>query len=254
MTVYVDVLMLTNVYITYFFIKSVMLISHRKCTALKTISASLIGGISSLQIFISESLIISLAIKLASLLIISLILSGFDLRKLLDTAAKLVLVNMLFIGMCVLIWRLLGRSVYIIGVTVYFDISLILLVIVTAVTYAVFWIYDYISIRLCSKRGTKVEIKTENVSVTLDGISDTGNSLYDFFAQKSVIVCSSKELETAFGNKRFKLLPFSTVNGSGLIKVYTPSSVYIDNRQVDANVGITQLDESKAIFNPNILR
>ncbi len=254
MTIYVDVLILTNVYITYFFIKSVMLISHKKYTALKTISASLIGGISSLQIFISDNLLIGLCLKLFSLFIISLILSGLSIKALLDTAAKLIMVNLLFIGMCILIWRLLGRAVYIIGVTVYFDISLIMLVVVTAVTYAVFWIYDYISFRLCAKKGAKVEIKTENVSVSLDGISDTGNSLYDFFSQKSVIICCSEELEAAFKNKLYKLLPYSTINGSGLIKVYTPTCVHIDNRQVDVNIAITKLDEAKAIFNPNILR
>lgn len=253
-TIYVDVLILTNVYITYFFIKSVMLVSHRKYTVFKVISASLIGGISSLQIFISDSLFFSFAVKLITLFIISLILSGLRLKTLFDTAGKLILVNLLFIGMCVLIWKILGRAVYIIGVTVYFDISLIILVLVTAITYAVFWIYDYISFRNCAKKGASVEIKTESVSVRLDGISDTGNSLYDFFSQKSVIVCSSDELEAAFKNKLYKLLPYSTVNGSGLIKVYTPKCVYIDNRQVDVSIAITKLDETKAIFNPNILR
>ncbi len=254
MTVYIDVLILTNVYFTYFFIKSVMLVSHKRFSPLRTLLASLLGGISSLQIFISDSLPLSTLAKLLSLALISLLLSGFNARDFLDTALKLILVNLLFIGLCIVLWRLLGRSVYIIGMTVYFDISLVILVLVTVITYAAFWVYDYISFRLSARRGAKVRVETENSLVTLDGISDTGNSLYDFLSQRSVIVCSSKELEAAFENKLYKLLPFETVNGSGLVRVYVPKKVYIDSKSVEANIALVKLDKPKAIFNPNILR
>lgn len=254
MDVYIDILILTNVYVTYFFIKAVEKTVHKKYRAAKVLTASLIGGVSSMQILLTGSLILSGAIKVLTLFLISMILEGIKIKAVLKACAAMVSVNLLFIGLCFVLWKVFGRAVIVIGVTVYFDISLLMLAVITILTYAVFWLHDYLSFRCASKRGARVCVKTDFDEVVLDGISDTGNSLYDFFAQKSVVVCCSQELEKAFGSKRFKLLPYKTVNGSGMIRVYTPKSVRIDNKQVDVNIGMTNLGEPRAIFNPNILR
>ncbi len=254
MDVYVDILILTNVYVTYFFIKAVEVSVHKKYSAARVLSASLIGGMSSMQILLTGNLLISGGIKLLTLFLISVILEGLNFKAILKACGAILSVNLLFIGICFVLWKALGRAVIVIGVTVYFDISLIMLAVVTILTYAVFWLYDYLSFRCASKRGATVCVKTDLDEITLDGISDTGNSLYDFFAQKAVIVCCSQELEKAFDSKRFKLLPYQTVNGSGMIRVYTPKSVRIDNKQVDVNIGMTNLGSPRAIFNPNILR
>lgn len=254
MDVYVDILMLTNVYITYFFIKALQITIHRKYTALRVLTASLIGGISSMQILLSVGIAVSAGIKVITLLLISALLEGLNFKAIIKSCAVLISVNILFIGLCFLLWKFFNRAVIVIGVTVYFDISLLMLAVVTIITYSIFWLYDYLSFMNSAKRGAKVCVKIDSNEVMLNGICDTGNSLYDFFAQKPVIVCNSKDLEKAFCSKRFKLLPYKTVSGSGMIRVYTPKSVKIDNRTVEANIALTELGEPRAIYNPNILR
>lgn len=254
LTVYVDVLFITNLYITYVFIKAAQLLSHCKISRLRVIIASAVGGVASFSVFLTESLLLSLFIKLASLAAIGFILSGKKPRAFLAITSRLVIINLLFIGLCVLLWKLLGQTVYIIGATVYFDISLLTLMLTTAATYLLFWIYDFLSLRLNSKDGREVTVVTENSSVTLNGISDTGNTLYDFFTQKPVIVCSSDRLEKELGNLSCRLLAFTTVNGKGLIRVYSPKDVIIDGRSVNVSVGLMSDEKVYAVYNPCVLR
>jgi hypothetical protein len=57
--------------------------------------------------------------------------------------------------------------------------------------------------------------------------------------------------------KGLRLLPFSTINGSGIIPVFKPHSVRINNKNVDALLGISNESINKngvnAIFNPKLL-
>lgn len=254
MDIYVDVLIVTNIYITYIFIKAATLISHTKYPIHRVLTASLIGGMSSLQILITGNLLLSFAIKLLTLFLIAFVLAGFKYKEILNLTAKLTVINLMFIGIVMLIWRVFGRAVYMIGVTVYFDISMLMLVAVTAITYLMFWIYDLLSFRLASRNGGEVTVVTDQKRVCLSGVSDTGNTLYDFFAEKPVVVCSSDELEAEYQNKRYKLLAYTTVNGKGLIRVYTPKEVFIDQKRVDVNIGLLEDSATRAVYNPCILR
>ena len=54
-----------------------------------------------------------------------------------------------------------------------------------------------------------------------------------------------------------RFLPYSTLNGSGLIPVFKPDSVAISGKNVEALIGISERGINKngvnAIFNPKLL-
>ena len=57
----------------------------------------------------------------------------------------------------------------------------------------------------------------------------------------------------------FRIIPYSTVSGEGMIPVFTPDEVVITSRntgcckKADVMIGIRDIDK-KAVFNPNIIR
>jgi stage II sporulation protein GA (sporulation sigma-E factor processing peptidase) len=97
--------------------------------------------------------------------------------------------------------------------------------------------------------------------------ADTGNRLCDSFTGAPVIILCSDELYKRYNLDRYEQLdfygfhpvPYSTINGSGLIYVTSKGSVRITAKSlckdIDCSVGIIPENGSgcRAIFNPCIL-
>lgn len=241
-----------------------------KTKAKRVAFASVIGGASALLILLPINDYIITILKLLAVVII-IFICGFskDRYDIIKYSLSYILINIVFTGLCFAVWKLLGgKMIYVKNFTVYFDISLIMLIIVTILVYFIMTIADYFLINRRNLSGVyTISFNLFNKDYSFKGIVDTGNNLYDYFSARSVIICRSNELVGLYNellnqnvNTGFRLIPFSTISGESLIPIKSMREVKITDesgnyKEVRVCIGITEneTDEHEAIFNPSIL-
>lgn len=262
--------MIVNIYLTYFFIKILSLIFHIRTNAKRVAFASVAGGASALLILLPINDYMITVLKLLAVLVI-IFICGFSKDKydMIKYSLTYILVNIVFTGLCFAIWKFSGgKMIYVKNFTVYFDISLIMLIIITIFVYFIMTIADYFLInRRNLSRLYTISFNLFNKDYSFEGIVDTGNNLYDYFSGRSVIICKSNELFGLYNellnqnvNTGFRLIPFSTISGDSLIPIKSMNEIRISDdsgnfKDVRACIGITnsETDKHHAIFNPSIL-
>lgn len=268
--IYADVLVITNIYFTYFFIKILSLIFHINTKAKRVALASVAGGLSALLILLPINDYIITILKLAAVFVVMFICGvSKDKYDLIKYSLTFILINIIFTGLCFAFWKLSGgKMIYVKNFTVYFDMSLIMLIIITILVYFIMTIADYFLIHRRNLSGLyTVTFNLFNKDYSFKGIVDTGNDLYDYFSGRSVIICKSNELVGLYNellnqnvNIGFRLIPFATISGDSLIPIKSMQGIKITDengnfKEVRACIGITKNEssESQAIFNPSIL-
>lgn len=273
-TIYVDVLIILNIYVNFILILAASRITHSKVSNTRGISAAIYGSFYSLMILLPEmSNILNMLIKLFAAVTIVIIAFGFgNVRRLLINTVCFFTVNFIFGGVIFAVYIWLKPSfIHFNNTYFYIDFSLLLLIFITSFLYTALSIFRYFSDRFSSLRDDySIIIKYNNKTLLLEGLADTGNSLVDFFSGKPVIICSCEKLKEIIDLsgikspddflelKGFRLIPYSTISDSGMIPVFTPQEVMVINesthyrKKADVLIGMnTNVD--KAVFNPKIL-
>lgn len=275
MKIYLDILVITNICLTAVFIECTAKLTHSRLTKARSAAGSLIGGISSLlALLYAESFfegIILTLIKLGTMMLIVFI--SFRVKsaeKLIRYFFIYILVNILFAGLCLLIWKTgKARIVFLNNLTVYLDISLLKLMIASTVTYIALSVYELLQRKsFCPSKQYHIILKIENLEYYLPAIADTGNSLTDAFTGKPVVIIVSNKLFYHFELDReelackmgFHCIPYSTINGDGLISVTERADItLIDSdkkqKEIDCAVGIVSsaCNKERAIFSPSLI-
>jgi len=147
--------------------------------------------------------------------------------------------------------------------TVYFDIGLPAMLL--SVTFA------YAAVRLLSailKSKTPLgadctlTVATKYGSCTIDALIDTGCSVTEPFSGEPVIVCDSRLVSAVipsdfFEGRNFRLVPFRTINSTGMLKAFRSDYVIIKTereryRCEGVFVAVGELD-SCVMINPAVL-
>ena len=289
MSIYLDVLLIINIYVNYFLIKATAKLTHTKLHTSKCVISALVGSIFSLVILLPPlNFFVSFIIKLLAATIVVAIAFGISDKK---RFAKMTLfffsINFIFAGVMLSVYILIeppfmqfNNSYF------YIDFSLITLVISTIIAYVLVSIIRF----LLDKKAVfnekyKVIFTTNGNTISLDAIADTGNTLIDVFSGRPVIICNINQLDKVLPReykyifsssnieeiqsyilnhkllKGLKLIPFSTINSNGVIPIFSADSVYIQGentkkiKNVNALIGICsdQGNSYDAIFNPNLI-
>ena len=276
--IYLDVLIVLNIYVNYFLIKGTGKLTHTPVKTLRCAISSFVGSFFSLTIFLPETgALLNLVIKLAAAVIIVIMAFGIKDKK---HTAKLVIyfyiVNFVFGGFVMLMYEIFEPSFMAFNNSYfYIDFSLLSLVFFTALAYIAVSALRYFLDRGCDiSHSYHVVIKYGSSVISVDAIPDTGNSLVDAFSGKPVIVCGKEKIinikqdlcRLDFSNMKpeeicavgYRLVPYTTIGNTGMIPVFTPDEILIcDNesdrkKRVDALIGINSR-ETPAIFNPGLL-
>lgn len=274
LTIYVDVLIVLNIYVNYFLIRASAKITHVPLKNIRCIAASVYGSLFSLLILAPQiGSFFSAAIKMASAMTIVLAAFGFQGRRQFTiNTLTFFAVNIIFGGAVYAVYTWLKPDfVHFNNTYFYVDFSLIILVITTAAMY-----FTVSTIRFFLDRTPddadcyRVIIRYKDKIVSLDALADTGNSLVDFFTGSPVIICEKERLteitgvSTTFENslnipKGFRFIPCSTISENSVIPVFRPDEVIILNvrngfrKSVEAMVGFSS-NSSGAIFNPKLIK
>ena len=284
MVIYLDVLILINLYVTYFQILAVAAFTHRKTVWYRKLSAAGIGAVASLSIFIPQEMVLTLTLlKIFLCALIAFVAFGYTgFRAYAVSVLFLMLVSFVFSGLMLCVWLFAApmKMLFING-TVYFGIDTMSIILSTCAAYGVVRIIRYILDKNGKTDGKyTVIIKNNGRECRLSALADSGNGMVDCFSGLPVIVCrrdmcadvSPPAIDMIENNsdiseigtqmiKGVRIMPFSTVGKGGLICMFKAESVVIDDETneekypVNALIGIVigGRQEYEAIFNPKIL-
>lgn len=284
MVIYLDVLILINLYVTYFQILAVSVFTHRKTVWYRKLSAAGIGAVASLSIFIPQEMVLTLTLlKIFLCALIAFVAFGYTgFRAYAVSVLFLMLVSFVFSGLMLCVWLFAApmKMLFING-TVYFGVDTMTIILSTCAAYGVVRIIRYILDKNGKTDGKyTVIIKNNGRECRLSALADSGNGMVDCFSGLPVIVCrrdmcadvSPPAIDIIENNsdisdigtqmiKGVRIMPFSTVGKGGLICMFKAESVVIDDETneekypVNALIGIVigGRQEYEAIFNPKIL-
>ena len=284
MVIYLDVLILINLYVTYFQILAVSVFTHRKSVWYRKLSAAGIGAVASLSIFIPQEMVLTLTLlKIFLCALIAFVAFGYTgFRAYAVSVLFLMLVSFVFSGLMLCVWLFAApmKMLFING-TVYFGVDTMTIILSTCAAYGVVRIIRYILDKNGKTDGKyTVIIKNNGRECRLSALADSGNGMVDCFSGLPVIACrrdmcadiSPPAIEMIENNsdiseigtqmiKGVRIMPFSTVGKGGLICMFKAESVVIDDETneekypVNALIGIVigGRQEYEAIFNQKIL-
>lgn len=280
MTIYIDILIVINLYINYFVLKICAKLLHQKVAISRCILTSFVGSICSLIIFLPNlDFYLILIIKIIFSMIF--VLLSFGKCKIIVFIKNTVFyfaVYFIFAGVLQMIIQsgILPSGFLVRNMTVYYPISSGLLIAVTLIIYAVISIMERFLIPSVNFEDKfSVEISYGTMKIEIKGLADTGNTLVDCFSGKPVIVAGRKNLmpildlpenanicetltRTGQHLKGFRIIPYSTCSSKGMILVFRPEKIIITDKNkgisknVDALIGVGMENED-AIFNPKLL-
>jgi stage II sporulation protein GA (sporulation sigma-E factor processing peptidase) len=281
MYIYADILLITNIYANYFLLKATAGITHTALSVKRCIAGALIGSLFSLVILLPElGTFALLAIRILSALIMVMI-AFYGHGRLYNLWLVFFFVSFLFAGTEYAVSLLdNGRNMLWHNSVLYVNISILTLVISTAVSYAALCLFRYMLDRNSKYSGDyTVIIINGQKQVSLKAISDSGNNLTDSFSGKPVIVCGKSRIDSLFeantldeilksasdpdfkhisNVKGWRIIPFSTIDSSGLMPSFLPTGIYIKNNEsgkikyIEAYIGVAERELEYAIFNPAV--
>ncbi|MDD6278546.1 MAG: sigma-E processing peptidase SpoIIGA [Oscillospiraceae bacterium] len=270
-TIYIDVLIVLNLYVNFFLLKATAKITHSPLGIRRCLAASAAGSLFSLMILAPElGIILGTAVKLGAALIITAIAFGLKNRKrIIPNLIVFFAANYVLAGaVCAFYSWLAPGLMHFNNTYFYIDFSLVILIFTTAAIYFSICGFRYFFDRMPQDcESYRIIIRYKGRLAAMDGLADSGNLLVDYFSGSPVIVCGMSRLSgilepsdiTEQLPKGFRILPCSTVNSSGAITVFRPDEIVITElesglrRSVEALVGISSETE-KAVFNPKILK
>lgn len=261
-TIYIDVLIVLNIYVNYFLLKTTAKITGSPLKTARCIFASFYGSLFSLLILAPElPFAVTLAIKLiAAVTVVTVAFGIHGKSRIIKNTVAFFSANFIFAGAIYAVYSWLKpQFMHFSNSYFYIDFSLLLLVISTAVLYFIVCIFKRFSdVSPESADCYKIIVRYREKIFTSDGLADTGNALTDFFSGKPVIICGKGDFDD-FSKINFRLIPYSTISESSVIPVFSPDEIVIVNKlteekkNVDAVIGLGE-NNGKAIFNPKILK
>lgn len=267
-TIYVDVLIILNIYVNYFLLRITARFTHSPLKIKRCIISAVYGSFYSLFILVPQiNVFLNILIKLFAITTIVIIAFGFQGNKrfIINTLSFLS-ANFILAGTIYAVYSWLKPEfIHFNNSYFYIDFSLMILVVTTTLMYFAIHITE----SLFNKTPDDIEcysifIKYKNKIISLDGLADSGNLLIDFFTGSPVIICDKKKFSDIIDNyndipKGFRVIPCSTISDSGFIIIFKPDEILIKNnlngerKKVNAVIGLGE-NSGNAIFNPKLLK
>ena len=284
-TIYIDILIAVNLFINYILLLLTAKFLSLKWKSIRLFFGEILSGIYSLYILFPESnLFLSALIKFIMAITIVLCVFGFkSLKSFIKITLCFYAINFLFSGIMLCMWILFRpNSMEMNNGVVYFNISPVVLIASTIVSYFIIEIfYRVIGKNHIKNSFYEIKINIENSSVKLKAKVDTGNILREPFSNLPVIIVRKSTAEKIIPQNLMNLLngyyenntynissseikytirmvPFKTVAGSGIFPAFKPKNI-VNNEGIlkKAYIAIcpdsTLSEEIGALINPELI-
>ncbi len=241
MTIYIDTLIFTNIIIDYLLLSLTAKILKINYRYRRLIAGAVVGGISSLIILLPDMLFIfNLLAKLAIAIII--ILTAFGKSSPVVSVKRIFvffLISSCFSGIVLFLMNLIRSDFVVINNgTVYFQLSPLLLIGFTVTAYAMISVIDRIR---TDKRDLihKVSFFYKGNRCSFLSKYDTCCNIREPFSGSEVIIVERKLLDgLAYEDYPYRIIPFNSLGGEGLVRGFVPDELYIDNEKINTRVYI----------------
>ncbi len=245
MAVYADVLIFVNFFINFLILELTAKICKDGCKTHRIVAASFIGSLFSMYIFLPESSMpIEIIFKLSVSAVIVLIGFGFDtIKAFLRRISVFFVSGFIYAGFMMAIWAILKpQNLAINNGIVYINISPPVLILSTVVCYLILAFIRRISKKQAfSAKRCKIDITKNQKTVHVKTMLDTGHSLTDSITNYPIIIIEGSVAKNLLGfvpsveniaadtpySEKFRLIPFSSVGGHGLLPAFKPDNVSI---------------------------
>ncbi len=246
--IYLDVLLVLNLFVNYFLFLGTARFFHSKPKRLRLIAGAAVGSLFSFLILVDIPFWLTVAIKLPLAALLVLIVFGFSSRTVyIKTVLSFFAVNFIFGGVMFAVWMLFSPAgMYVNNGVVYFNISAFTLVIGTLAAYLVIraagCLFDN---RVRKNEIRRFVIGVDGKELILSGFLDTGNKLADQMSGSPVVICelsgveslippdilccfrsggmdNLSHLEARSWSSRIRVLPYSTIGKGGLLPAFRP--------------------------------
>ncbi len=241
-TVYVDVLVIINIYINYGLLLLTCYFRKISPERIKLLLASLLGGIYSLIILTEISDVLISLSRLPALMIMTSVAFGYKNRKeYFKSVFSFVGVNMIFAGAMFIIWLLLcpGNMYYNSGI-VYFGIDAFTLVMLTVIAYFIIRIISVLTRNKIPRSFSyTLKIFAFGKEFSCRGLYDSGNCLTEPISGEGVTVVNRDIFDEVIDKDAFtysgktgdrtevKLIPVKTLSGTKLMTSFRADRIDI---------------------------
>ncbi len=271
--IYVDVLVILNLIITFFLLLATELFTKEKGKRWRIFLGALAGGIYALQVFLPEmGALFNVLSRIIAGAFITYISFGFKTyKRFIKLSLVFLAVTFLFAGLMIGLWLVFAPSGMIINNSVvYFGISLPVMIAATAVCYLISLVFSRILMR--NRPQTTIFdffLEVDGKSVNGRAMLDTGNTLSESFSGYPVVVCTYNFLQdilpedshgffkgditeiSANGNtewqKRQRLVAYSTVADKGMLPAFRPDKLILKNSTQTDKVFVAVINYKKHI-------
>ncbi|MBQ6600180.1 MAG: sigma-E processing peptidase SpoIIGA [Clostridia bacterium] len=261
--IYADVLVIINVYITYFLLKSTALLVKKNPDRLRLFISSLLGGFYSLTVLLPEKIQGALVLlRLATAILFVFIAFGYtSFKAFLRLNLSFLFCSFVFAGLMLALWYFIcPAGMYFNGSVAYFDIDILTLVVLTIFCYCFMKLYEKL-FRTRAPVNTVFYCKVdfEGMEFNLKAFLDTGNNLKDYFTGKPVVVANRNAFKKLFPdalelgrNERSEKIRYifcDTVGGEGLLPAFSPFNMHIKGVDYDfSTAAVTVALTEKKLF------
>ncbi len=257
MTIYIDTLVFTNIIIDYILLIVTANILKIIYKHIRVILSSVFGGLSSLTILLPPlNFLFNIIIQIVSCSIIIVVAFGFKNYKcFFKRMFTLFIITNCYTGIIFFLLNLIDTDfIAINNNSVYFNISPILLIFLTTVAY---FVLNIISKLKFEKNNLIHKIKIIYLNEEYNFISkyDTCCNVKEPFSGGEVILAEKSLLKNIIVPEgKYRIIPFNSLGGEGIIKGFKPEELYIDNKKIRQTVyiGITEnifKGEINSVFN-----
>ncbi len=260
--IYADILFLVNLYVDYFILLGVKKFYNLRTKTSRLLLGAVTGAVVSLiSLFMLNDIINYILALIFGLLVCFASFYDGNIKILIKYYASFLFISFAFSGI-VLMLSFLTKSAAVIGGKPYFQISPLLLLIFTSLSYGASEL-----MRILRGKGEnpflfhKIVVEQNGCIVELFAKKDTGNDLKEPFSGLPVVVAekdSLKEIKTE-KTEIYRLVPFNTLGGSGLIPAFKPEKMYLkkDGKEVECYLAVFDGKLShgsyNCLINPQIL-
>ena len=234
MKVYIDLILFINFMYDFIILTILSSILKRRATLLRLFTGSLIGSLTIFILFIPMNSNMLFLSKVLISLLLSLITFGYkDIKYFIYNILTFYLLSIILGG---LIYYLNVELSYTnIGMVFYhkgININYILVLLLSPLSLLLYK-REVKKIKEINGYYYKVDVYIKNKIIKLNAFLDSANTLRDPITKKYVIISSSKKLKEY---DSFYLVPYETVNQTGILKCIKVNKIYIEGIGFKNNV------------------
>ena len=244
MVIYVDVLLALNWWIDYLLLLAVRRTAGNGTKAWRLAVGALVGALSCLTLLLPPlPLWVTLLVRLlAAALMVTVAFRRRSWRDWLRRVAYLFAYSVGLAGLCgALYFFVAPQGFYVSNGVVYYSVPPLLLVALTVACYGILWLWEQWSRRRAPKEHLlQVRLTHQGRQVTFPCLYDSGNHLIEPFSGYPVLVVERATaeqilpvpaiMERLTPGDGWRLIPYATLGGDGLLAAFVPTAVAVVTR------------------------